>query len=190
MGLETMSNDANAGGGARPEDFRDPIAFFHAVHERLRRVCENLDRLAANPAAPEAPEIAAAALDFLQNELPLHRADEEDDLFPLLEERSRRPATKERDELLSALEVLRREHRDDVEQGRSLLAPLGVIASGQAPRDPEMFSHYMSAFVTRQRGHLAMEDRQVLPIAERLTSEDLAWMARRMAARRGLRVAN
>ena len=185
-----MSSDATVGGGARPEDFRDPIAFFHGVHERLRRVCENLVRLAENPAAAEAHEIAAMALDFLQNELPLHRADEEDDLFPLLEERRQRPATVEHDELLSALEVLRREHRYDVEHGRSLLAPLGVIAAGQAPRNPEMFSDYLRAFVKRQRGHLAMEDRLVLPVAsERLTPEDLAWMARRMAARRGLRIA-
>jgi len=186
-----MGSDATAGGGPRAEDFRDPIASFYGAHERLRRICESLVRLGENPAAAEAAEIAAAALDFLQIELPLHRADEEDDLFPLLEERSPRPAAGEHDELLSALEVLRREHRDDVEQGRSLLAPLGVIAAGQAPRDPEMFSHYLRAFVRLQRGHIAMENSLVLPAAfERLTPEDLAWMTKRMAARRGLRVAD
>ena len=185
-----MGRDATTGGGPGAEDFQDPIAFLYGVHERLRRVCEDLLRLGEDPAEAAAPEFAAAALDFLQNELPLHRADEEEDLFPLLEERRKRSSTKEHDELLSALEVLRREHRDDVEQGRALLAPLGVIAAGQAPRDPEMFSHYLRAFVKLQRGHMAMENRLVLPAAfERLTPEDLAWMARRMAARRGLRIA-
>lgn len=182
-----MQSDAAAGGGPRPEDFRDPIAFLYGEHERVRQVCANLVRLGEDPGVAAAPEIASAILDFLQNELPLHRADEEDDLFPLLEERSPRSAPGSHDELLSALEVLRREHRDDVEQGRSLLAPLGVIAAGQAPRDPEMFGQYLRAFVKLQRGHLDMENRLVLPAAfERLTSEDLAWMARRMAARRGL----
>ncbi len=184
-----MQSDASAGDAPRPEDFGDPIAFLYGAHERLRQVCANLVRLGEDPGAAAAPEIASAILDFLQNELPLHRADEEDDLFPLLEERSPRPASGDHDELLSALEVLRREHRDDVEQGRSLLAPLGVIAAGQAPRDPEMFGHYLRAFVRLQRNHLARENQLVLPAAfERLTPEDLAWMARRMAARRGLRL--
>jgi len=182
-----MSSEAAADRTLGPEDFRDPIEFLYGAHERLRRHCENMIRLAEDPMPAEAPEIAAAILDFLETDLPLHRADEEEDLFPLLERRSPRPAPGSHDELLSALEVLRQEHRDDIEQGRSLLAPLRAIAGGQAPRDPEMFRHYLRAFVQLQRGHQAMENRVVLPAAfERLTPEDLAELARRMAARRGL----
>ena len=182
-----MCSDAAEDRGPGPEDFRDPIEFLYGAHERLRRHCENLVRLAEDPAAAEAPEIAAAILDFLEKDLPLHRADEEEDLFPLLERRSPRPAPGGHDELLSTLEVLRQEHRDDIEQGHALLAPLRAIAGGQAPRDPEMFRHYLRAFVQLQRGHQAMENRIVLPAAfERLMAEDLAELARRMAARRGL----
>ncbi|MDH3792559.1 MAG: hemerythrin domain-containing protein, partial [Rhodospirillales bacterium] len=95
-----------------PEDFREPIEFLYGMHERLRRQCENLVQLAKDPAAAEAPEIAAAILDFLETGLPLHRADEEEDLFPLLERRSPVPETGAHDELLSSLAVLRQEHRD------------------------------------------------------------------------------
>ena len=64
---------------------------------------------------------------------------------------------------------------------------LRAIAAGEVPRDPEMFRHYVHAFVKLQRGHQAMENRVVLPAAfERLTPEDLAELARRMATRRGL----
>jgi len=157
------------------------------MHERLRRQCENLVQLAKDPAAAEAPEIAAAILDFLETDLPLHRADEEEDLFPLLERRSPVPETGAHDELLSSLAVLRQEHRDDIEQGHSLFASLRLIAEGEAPRDPEMFRHYVHAFVKLQRGHQALENRVVLTAAfERLTPEDLAELGRKMAARRGL----
>jgi hemerythrin-like domain-containing protein len=182
-----VSNHKEAGTPFGPEDFREPIEFLYGEHERLRRHCENLARLAKDPAAAEAPEIAAAILDFLENDLPLHRADEEEDLFPLLERRSAVPETGSHDELLSSLEVLRQEHRDDIEQGHSLLPPLRLIAEGEAPRDPEMFRHYVRAFVHLQRGHQAMENRVVLPAAfERLTPQDMAELGRRMAARRGL----
>ena len=170
-----------------PEDFREPIEFLYGMHERLRRQCENLVQLAKDPAAAEAPEIAAAILDFLETGLPLHRADEEEDLFPLLERRSPVPETGAHDELLSSLAVLRQEHRDDIEQGHSLFASLRLIAEGEAPRDPEMFRHYVHAFVKLQRGHQALENRVVLTAAfERLTPEDLAELGRKMAARRGL----
>jgi hemerythrin-like domain-containing protein len=170
-----------------PEDFREPIEFLYGTHERLRRHCENLVRLAKDPTAPEALEIAAVVLGFLETDLPLHRADEEEDLFPLLERRTPIPETGSHDELLSALAVLRQEHRDDIEQGHSLFAALRLIVDGEAPRDPEMFRHYVQAFVKLQRGHQAMENRVVLPAAfERLTAEDLAELGRKMAARRGL----
>jgi iron-sulfur cluster repair protein YtfE (RIC family) len=170
-----------------PEDFREPIEFLYGVHERLRRHCEHLIGLAGDPDAAGASEVAATVLDFLESELPLHRADEEEDLFPLLERRSPVPETGAHDELLSALEVLRQEHRDDIEQGHSLFASLRLIAEGETPRDPEMFRHYVHAFVKLQRGHQTMENRVVLPAAfERLTPEDLAELGRKMAARRGL----
>jgi iron-sulfur cluster repair protein YtfE (RIC family) len=92
-----------AGRELGPEDFLDPIEFLYGEHERLRRQCEHLVRLAKDPVAAEAPEIAAAILDYLENNLPLHRADEEEDLFPLLERRTPAPALGSHDELLSSL---------------------------------------------------------------------------------------
>ena len=191
-----MCSEATSGKDAEtplgPEDFREPIEFLYGVHERLRRHCENLVRLAKNPEAAETPEVAArksisastrqpqvaaAVLQFLETDLPLHRADEEEDLFPLLERRTPLPETGSHDELLSSLAVLRQEHRDDIEQGHSLFPPLRLIADGEAPRDPEMFRHYVRAFVQLQRGHQALEN---------LTPEDLAELGRKMAARRGL----
>ena len=72
-----------------------------------------------------APAKAASILDYLENQLPLHLADEEEDLFPLLKQRS--PSD---DGMISVLNLLCIEHRHDVECGRSLIEALRRIARG------------------------------------------------------------
>lgn len=176
-------------GGTAPdaEPFREPIEFLYGEHERIRRLCQWLERLAGDPAVPEARETAAAVLGFLESDLALHRADEEEDLFPLLRRRSPKPPHGSHDPVIASLEVLEQEHRDDIEQGRTLRPALRRIAGGARPSDPQLFVHYVRAFTRLQRGHQTMENNLVLPAAlERLTADDLAELGRAMAARRGV----
>ena len=63
------------------------IQFIYAEHDRQRIACAALDRLADNLDAADACDNAAFVLDHLETALPLHIADEEQNLFPLLRER-------------------------------------------------------------------------------------------------------
>jgi hemerythrin-like domain-containing protein len=155
---------------------------MYAEHERIRRCCEQLTRLAEDPGAEDAAEISAQILDYIENELPMHVADEEEDLFPLLKQAS---PTDER--LMSVLELLRVEHQDDVEYGRTLREPLRLISAGLPPADGAMFAQYARTFSMLQRRHQALENNVVLPAAfENLTPADKAELGRKMAARRGV----
>lgn len=139
-------------------------------------------RLADNLSAKDAPEVAESLLHYLENTLPMHLADEEEDLFPLLRQRSS-PG----DKVVAVLDLLSAEHRDDIEYGRSLLEPLRLIAAGREPPDPAMFAHYVRAFRILERRHQAMENNVVMPLAfERLGPEDKVDFGRKMAARRKL----
>ena len=172
----------------RPADFQDPIAFIYRDHERIRQVCDKLHALAKDLDGPDALRIAAELLQFLERDLALHLADEEEDLFPLLRARAGPSDPRRHDPVLSSIKVVETEHRDDIERGSTLRGPLRAIAEGGRPRDPEMFAHYVRAFVHLQRDHCLMENNVILPAAqERLSEVELARMGRRMAARRGLR---
>lgn len=166
----------------RPEDFQDPIGFLYGEHARIGRCCAELAQLAEDPAAPGASESAASVLDFLENELPVHVADEEEDLFPLLRDR-----LSPGDEVVSVIEILRDEHRDDIECGRSLIEPLRRIAAGRRLVDRAMFTRLVHAFTSLQLGHHKLENDVVLRVAgKRLSADDIAQLGRSMAARRGV----
>ncbi|MFP6740379.1 MAG: hemerythrin domain-containing protein [Alphaproteobacteria bacterium] len=165
-----------------PEVFRHPLEFIFAEHDRQRIACAALERLADDPGADDANESAAYILDHLEVDLPLHIADEERDLFPMLKERC---LPDDRIEEMLALRHM--EHEDDDANCGALLAPLRGIAGGSRPNDETAFSARARAFARFQRRHLGWENGTVLPLAERrLSDDDNAALGASMAARRGL----
>ncbi len=163
-----------------PEGIPYPIEFLFTEHDRLRVVCAALERVADDCTAGDARENAAFALSYLENELPLHIADEEEDLFPLLERRCDPD-----DEIDTILDLLNDEHEADQEYQLRLLEPLRSIAAGRRPADAVEFGHAARAFSVFQRRHLAWENGTVLPLArKRLSEADQADLGRKMAARR------
>lgn len=167
---------------AGPDDFRDPIEAMYRAHARNFEFCERLVQLAEDQGAGESARVAASLLDYLNKDFPIHLADEEEDLFPLLKQRA---ASNER--LASMIELLIMEHRNDIEYGRGLQEPLRAIADGERPADPTLFAHHARAYRMLQHRHQAMENNFVLPLAEEcLSADDKAELGRRMAARHGL----
>ena len=165
-----------------PDDFRDPIDAMYREHKRISEFCGWLVVLANGLDADDSAQTAALLLDYLETGLPIHLADEEEDLFPLLERRA--PSNKR---LALVLELLVLEHRDDIESGRGLLEPLRAIAVGKQPADATLLAHYMRTFRMLLQRHQAMENDFVLPAAKQyLSADDKAELGRRMAARRGL----
>jgi hemerythrin-like domain-containing protein len=162
--------------------FRHPIEFLFEEHDRQRVMCAALELLAHDCTADRAQENAALVLGYLEHEMPLHIADEEEDLFPLL---TRRCAPEDEFEELAAL--LSGEHETDEKRYLALLAPLRAIVNGLRPPDPVQFADDARAFAVLQRRHLGRENGAVLSLARRrLTAADRTEMGRKMAERRGI----
>ena len=162
--------------------FRHPLEFIFAEHDRQRIACAALDRLADDLDAADARDNAAFVLGHLEVDLPLHIADEEIDLFPLL--RARCLAD---DQIEAMLSLLHDEHREDDSHCEALLEPLREIAGGARPADAVSFVARARAFARFQRRHLGWENGTILPLAERrLNDEDQAALGASMAARRGI----
>ena len=169
---------------AIPENLlREPLDYLSADHFRQRIICKFLDDIAFDPAGAEARRLAAIVLTYLDEELPQHIADEEQALFPLLQDRCRGEDNAER-----LLAVLSEEHRQDSALCMEVQGGLRSLAVGHEPSHGAAFVRAAAAFAETQRRHLAWEDEVLLPLArERLTAADLREMGRDMAERRGLR---
>jgi len=158
----------------------DPIAFLFAQHDRQLVICAALDRLAASPSDGKAAENAQFILDYASGEMPLHLADEEEDLFPRLIARC-----DPEDGLDNMVDQLEHEHETDSALYKRLEHELKIIARGENPGHPEVFSADARAFAMLQRRHLNWENGTILPLARQmLTPDDLDEMRVAMAARR------
>lgn len=161
--------------------FREPIDYLYAEHFRQRIVCKFLDDIVFDPAGPEAARLATIVLAYLEQELPHHVSDEEQELFPRLSGRCQAEDNAKR-----LLGVLSEEHRRDGEICEEVLEGLRALSEGREPSQGVAFVRAAAAFAETQRRHLAWEDDVLLPLARaRLTAEDLMEIGRGMAKRRG-----
>ncbi len=160
----------------------DPLEFISAEHDRQGVICASLERLAGNLAAEDAPESAAFVLRYLEEDLSLHVADEEEDLFPVMTRRARAD-----DGFAALLTIMQEEHLLDRAYCDRLLEPLRALSQGTLPPNPGAFAEAARAFAVFQHRHLAWENGVILELArKRLDSADLKEMARRIAKRHGL----
>ncbi|HEY9216477.1 MAG TPA: hemerythrin domain-containing protein [Phenylobacterium sp.] len=162
----------------------EPLEWFFAEHFRHRQLCDMIDEAAASVVFDG--ERISRIVDFLRHDLALHVIDEEEDLFPLLRRRC-----KPEDELERILGVLSAEHRIDVDFARTVRTHLERCLEQQsAPGLDPQVRKAMTEFASQERRHLGLENAVVLPIARlRLTKRDLDTLGRRLAARRGLLLA-
>ena len=131
---------------AIPENLlREPIEYLFADHFRQQLICNLLDDILSDFAAERVPRLAAAVLAYLRTELPLHIADEEQDLFPCLRKRSL-PA----DDLVVALELLLREHERDADFGRQLQVGLEALAQRRPLAELDRFLGLAAMFTETQ----------------------------------------
>jgi hemerythrin-like domain-containing protein len=158
----------------------DPIAFLQAEHARQLALLGHLERLARAPAARGARVMAGVLLRWMEEDLPMHVADEEASLHPRL-----RPH-----DAGGALALLAAEHRRDAALVAACLPGLRAIAAGRpaaAGFGPAGFVAGVAAFLRLHRQHLDAEDRTIMPLARAVIDGDgLRAMATEMAARRGL----
>lgn len=159
---------------------RHPLEFLEGHHDRQLLICAALEHLAEEPEAADVAETAGMVLDYFRVELPLHIADEEEDLFPLMRARSH-----EDEGFEETVAMLEAEHESDLDLHDRLVPVLAVLARGIAAEQHAVFARDAISFSTLQRRHLAWENGTILPLARVcLLEADLEVMARSMTQRR------
>ena len=159
--------------------FDQPLALLRACHERILRQCATLAKLALHVRAegpgPEAHRAAAEVYRYFSTAGQHHHEDEEQDLFPRLRAHA---------DLAGLLTVLAGEHRR-MEVLWQQLAPMLREPDGMP--NIAVFEKLAAEFNALYAAHIERENRELLPRAEQLLSEDvLRELAARMAARRGV----
>lgn len=177
---DVATTGTELGAVSDPEAFLRPLDLLVADHERLAARYDTLRTLADDPYNQGYQAVAAHLLEWMEKDIALHNADE-DELFSIL--RARCPD----DHALTAMmSLLEDEHQAEEEILHGVSAGLEEIAEGKEPETPELFFGQALVFVETMRRHMAWEDRVLIPLAqERMTDSDLVALGRGMAERRG-----
>jgi len=163
--------------------FDRPIAVLKHCHDRIRKQLATLEKLLAHlPTAgadEQARQAAAAVIKYFDQGAPLHHADEEENLIPML-----RAVARDGDaETLQALApvILEQHHQMDATWLR-LREELAAIASGSAAI---LSTTATQQFVQSYTAHMEREESTLAPMALRLFSpEQMAQLGDAMQARR------
>lgn len=168
--------------GEIPENlYREPLEVLYADHFRALVACRLLSTLALSHEGAAAAVQAARIRLYLERDLPIHWADEEEDLFPLLRQRCA-----EAEKLNGLLTLLSEEHEQNGALVGVAIDYLDRLAAGEARHDAIEAREKTGLFSELQRRHLAWENSMLLPLARRwLAPEDMSGLGRRMAARHG-----
>jgi len=158
----------------------EPLEYIFADHARQRAVCAALQDFAETGFASRSEADIVTA--FLTHDRPIHHADEEEDLFPLLRRRSVPD-----DNLGAALARLGEDHRRGDAIVDDIVAALSERPGRQRVTVSDAVGELMQVYAADEHRHLAIENGVVLAIAKiRLTRRDLRIMSRGMKARRGV----
>lgn len=165
--------------------FDQPIAVLKHCHDRIRKQLATLGKLgphlAAHGADEQARQAAAAVIKYFDKSAHWHHADEEENLFPMLQA----TAQGEDAALLAQLGPgIIDEHRQMDAMWQGLHEQLSAIAGGSSAElrdaDVRRFSDMYAAHMEREEGHIA-------PMAKRLFSaQQMAQLGHAMQVRRGI----
>jgi hemerythrin-like domain-containing protein len=167
-----------------PAGFDDPLEMLLGCHRRIERQLETLKRLRAHTAArgvdAEASAAAQAILKYFLAAAPHHHADEEQDVFPLLEQRVTDPGERARFQAFRT--QLEADHRELEGAWSRLRKPLEAIGEGLVRTLPADAVH---AFIAGYARHILAEENALREFFDRwLGDADREALGRAMAARR------
>lgn len=161
--------------------FDQPFALLRACHDKILQQCATLERLAAHLLAhgndAQAQQAAQGILRYFATAGQFHHLDEEENLFPLLREA--------RPEVQGLLAQLEAEHVGMLAAWAAVQGELQQLLAGERR---QLSPDVVADFVQRYRAHVALENAQVLPLAEGVLSAAAQQkIGRAMMARRGVR---
>lgn len=165
--------------------FEVPLEMLAACHLRVQDQCATLQRLVPHIAAigsdRPAREAAAAVMRYFDTSARHHHDDEERDLFPALIESM---AGSDAVCLRELTEALTAEHRELEARWQALRSVLAQVAAGQTA---VLTQEGVSSFAQLYERHIAREESELLPMAERLLSDaELDRVGRAMRIRRAM----
>ena len=171
--------DLHPGPGA---GFDAPFEMLDACHQRVERMLVLLGRLSAHLVAQGADEQAQQAardvMRYFDLAAPHHHEDEERHVLPRLRECGH----------AALAERVLREHAKMAAAWADVRGVLQGIEQGLSPADGVATAQQWLAFAALYREHIALEERDVFPLAREHTGADgLRAMADEMARRRGAR---
>jgi hemerythrin-like domain-containing protein len=166
-----------------PAGFDDPVESLLGFHRRIERQLASLGRLPVRLETfgvdAESSAVAASLVVFFERALPLHHADEERELLPLLDQRIFDAG--ERRDFRELQQRLEGDHREIERTWRRLRRPLEVLGEGvYRPLDLDVVQYFRALHAM----HISAEEAALHMVALRLLPEDRALLSRRMAARR------
>jgi hemerythrin-like domain-containing protein len=166
-----------------PAGFDDPLEMLLGCHRRIEKQLETLRRLREHLHAKgidaEATTAAEAVLRYFRKAAVDHHEDEEQDVFPLLEQRIADEAEKARFRELRAR--LEGEHRKLEEAWGRVRKPLEGIAEGLMRSLAEAD---VAALADAYQAHIRIEEEALRELFRFLDARDIEALGRSMAARR------
>lgn len=165
--------------------FEVPLEMLSACHARIEQQCATLRRmvvhLGRHGVDEDARVAAAGVMRYFDTAAVHHHADEERDLFPALIEALAGSDAVCLRELTTSLSSEHRELEVHWQRVRGLLARV-VAGDGAA-----LESSAVEGLVGRYQQHIEREEKELLPMAARLLSDDdLDRIGRAMRLRRGI----
>ena len=163
-----------------PQIFLDPLGYLRTELYRQRVACNTLEALASTDTNGDVRADAERILRYIVEEVPVHIADLEQCLFPLLAKR-----VTPNDKLDGILAEMHDEDERDRAIVEDLVGVLRRLAEGEA--SPADLQSAAGRLIEPRRRNLDRQTEVILPLAEeRLSGADLAALGAAMAERRGL----
>ncbi|HEY5798890.1 MAG TPA: pyridoxamine 5'-phosphate oxidase [Burkholderiaceae bacterium] len=165
--------------------FDQPIAVLKHCHDKIRRQLSTLQKLsvhlAEHGADHDAREAAANVLGYFDKAAPLHHADEENNLLPMLDGCAQGD---DKAQLAALAPRILEQHREMETLWARLRLALQAIAEGGASTLPEADA---ARFSSLYLDHMTQEESVIAPMAKRLfTPAQMAELGHAMQVRRGI----
>ncbi|MDB5933574.1 MAG: pdxH [Massilia sp.] len=165
--------------------FDEPIAVLKHCHDRIRKQLATMQKLpehlARHGADEQARDAARAVLKYFDQGAPLHHADEEENLVPMLREVAQGDDAAT---LTALVPGILQDHDDMDAMWQSLHEELAAIAGGSAAT---LSAPAVQRFCERYLAHMEREENHIAPMAKRLFSAaQMAQLGTAMQVRRGI----
>jgi hemerythrin-like domain-containing protein len=165
-------------------DFDHPIDILDGCHERIRRQCVVIQRIAEHVAehgaGEDARQAARGVVRYFDTAGAYHHQDEEEDLFPALVHAVPNA------ELAATRVLIDRLQADHVRLEASWREMRGILMRLIDAGEVALDMAAARAFSASYDRHIGLEEADMLPLARRvLDTRTIARLGERMAARRG-----